>query len=68
MAYIKMQDVIDGLVSHNKRVFGINDAAMIMGKPRNYVSKLLSGNSGVGRIERTFRSGFSVRAMMTRLL
>ncbi|MCL5412840.1 MAG: hypothetical protein M1569_00335 [Candidatus Marsarchaeota archaeon] len=52
MAYTKMQDVIDGLVSHNKRVFGINDAAMIMGKPRNYVSKLLSGNSRVGRIER----------------
>lgn len=52
MTYIKMRDVLDELASHNKTVFSINDAARIMDKPRNYVSKLLSGNKRVKRIER----------------
>ncbi len=52
MAYTKMQDVLDELASHNRTVFGINDAARIMGKPKSYVSKLLSNNRKVGRIER----------------
>ncbi len=52
MAYTRMQDVLDELASHNKKVFTINDAARIMNKRRRYVSKLLSGNRKVGRIER----------------
>ncbi len=52
MAYIKMQDVIDELALHGKRVFNINDVTRIIGKPKNYVSKLLASNKRIGRIER----------------
>ncbi len=51
MAYIKMQDVLDELASHNKAVFSINDIAMIVGKTRHYISKLLTNSKKVGKIE-----------------
>ena len=47
-----MQEVLDELALHNKTVFSIYDAARIMNKPTNYVSKLLSNNKKVRRIER----------------
>lgn len=47
-----MQEVLDELALHNKKVFSIYDAARIMNKPNNYVSKLLSNNKKVRRIER----------------
>ena len=47
-----MQEVLDELALHNKTVFSIYDAARIMNKPNNYVSKLLSNNKKVRRIER----------------
>ncbi len=47
-----MQDVFDELILHNKTVFSINDAARIMNKPKNYVSKVLSSSKKVQRIER----------------
>lgn len=52
MKYVKMQDVFDELASHNKKVFSINDVAKIIGKPKSYVSKLLSNNKRVWRIEK----------------
>jgi predicted transcriptional regulator of viral defense system len=52
MVYMKMQDVLDELAAHGKKVFSINDAARIMDKPKIYVSKMLSHNRKVGRIER----------------
>ena len=47
-----MQEVLDELALHDKTVFSIYDAARIMNKPKNYVSKLLSNNKKVKRIER----------------
>ena len=47
-----MQEVLDELALHDKTVFSIYDAARIMNKPTNYVSKLLSNNKKVRRIER----------------
>ncbi|EQB73728.1 MAG: hypothetical protein AMDU4_FER2C00049G0010 [Ferroplasma sp. Type II] len=47
-----MQEVLDELALHGKVVFTINDASRIMNKPKNYVSKLLSNNKKVKRIER----------------
>ena len=47
-----MQDVLDELAMHGKKVFSINDAARIARKPKRYMSKLLSANSKVARIER----------------
>ncbi|MHB8372624.1 MAG: hypothetical protein ACYDAO_08095 [Thermoplasmataceae archaeon] len=44
MVYLKMQEVLDELALHDKTVFSIYDAARIMNKPKNYVSKLLSNN------------------------
>ncbi|HII82362.1 MAG: hypothetical protein M1462_06620 [Candidatus Thermoplasmatota archaeon] len=52
MTRIKMQEVLDELALHGKVVFTINDASRIMNKPKNYVSKLLSNNKKVKRIER----------------
>ena len=47
-----MQEVIDEIALHNKKVFSISEAARIMNKPKNYVSKLLATNKKVRRIER----------------
>ena len=52
MAYNSMHEILASLAAHNKKVFSINDAAKAMGKPKHYVSKLLSSNKGVERIER----------------
>lgn len=52
MAYLKMQDVLEELLMHNMRIFSINDAVRIMEKSRAYVSKQLSKNKKVLRIER----------------
>lgn len=52
MSYNRIQDTLDGLQLHGKTVFTINDAAMLMKKPRKYVSKILSANRKVERIER----------------
>ncbi len=52
MSYNRIQDILDGLQLHGKTVFTINDAAMLMKKPRKYVSKILSANRKVERIER----------------
>ncbi len=47
-----MQEVIDELALHNMKVLSVSDAARIMNKPKNYVSKLLAANKKVRRIER----------------
>lgn len=47
-----MQDLLEELEGHGKVVFTLNDAARIMNKPKKYVSKLLSSNRRVIRIER----------------
>jgi len=52
MAYLKIYDVLDELAQNGKAFFNLQDAAKIMNKPRNYVSKVLSSNSRVRRIER----------------
>ena len=52
MNYIKTQDLIDEMSNHNKSVFTLNDATKFMNKPKKYVSKQLSSNKKVVRIER----------------
>ena len=52
MSYNRIQDILDGLQLNGKTVFTINDAAMLMKKPGKYVSKILSANRKVERIER----------------
>jgi predicted transcriptional regulator of viral defense system len=52
MVYIKVQDILEELQSHGKTVFTINDASILMKKPKKYVSKILSSNRKVNRIER----------------
>lgn len=52
MEYIKTQDILDLLLAHNKRVFGIIDIAKITGKSPSYISKILSQSKKVKRIER----------------
>ena len=52
MVYIKVQDILEELQSHGKTVFTINDASILMKKQKKYVSKILSSNRKVNRIER----------------
>ncbi|AAT42618.1 type IV toxin-antitoxin system AbiEi family antitoxin domain-containing protein [Picrophilus oshimae] len=51
MKYNSMQDILIELSSH-KKIFTIKDVAKIMNKSSKYVSKLLSSNKYVKRIER----------------
>ncbi|MCW6168448.1 MAG: hypothetical protein LVQ96_00565 [Thermoplasmatales archaeon] len=52
MVYNRVLDTLEELQLHGKTVFTINDASMLMKKPKKYVSKLLSSNRKVKRIER----------------
>ena len=52
MIYNRVIDTLEELQLHGKTVFTINDASMLMKKPKKYVSKILSSNRKVKRIER----------------
>ena len=52
MIYNRVMDTFEELQLHGKTVFTINDASMLMKKPKKYVSKILSSNRKVKRIER----------------
>ena len=52
MIYNKMNDILEELVMHGKTVFTINDASLLMKKPKKYVSKQLSSNRKVIRVEK----------------
>ena len=52
MIYNRVMDILEELQLHGKTVFTINDASMLMKKPKKYVSKILSSNRKVKRIER----------------
>ena len=52
MVYNRVLDTLEELQLHGKTVFTINDASMLMKKPKKYVSKILSSNRKVKRIER----------------
>jgi len=52
MIYNRVIDTLEELQLHGKTVFTKNDASMLMKKPKKYVSKILSSNRKVKRIER----------------
>jgi predicted transcriptional regulator of viral defense system len=52
MAYLKIQALLDELAGHRKLVFRISEVSRITGKPTGYLSKILSRNEKVKRVER----------------
>ncbi len=52
MGYQKSRDLVDELTVHKMPVFDISDAARIYRKPKHYVSKVLSQQKKISRIER----------------
>ena len=52
MTYLSSRSVLDEIASHGIDVFDINDLVKIYGKPKSYVSKVLSRSKNVNRLER----------------
>lgn len=52
MGYLNLYDTLDNLRKMGKNVFTLKDFSEVTGEPLPYVSRLLSGNKKVGRLER----------------